>query len=158
IEFHITCATCMLNDTITGASAGVCVSGTETLTHSIPGGTWSSSNPSVATIGSSSGIISGVAIGTTTITYNVSGHITTSVISVVSTPDAGSISGTPTTCLGTETFLFDAVPGGIWSSSAPFVTDVFEGEVFGESLGTSTVSYTVTNACGSASATVVVTV
>jgi len=44
--------------TVTGATSG----GT---------GTWSSSDPAVATIGSSSGIVSGVAAGTTTITYSL---------------------------------------------------------------------------------------
>jgi uncharacterized protein YjdB len=53
---------------ITGPSS-VPVSGYITLTDATPGGTWSSSNPSVATIGPSTGVVTGVSLGTTTISY-----------------------------------------------------------------------------------------
>src|SRR5579871_979582 len=53
---------------ITGPSS-VCVAATITLSVTPTGGTWTSSAPGVATVGSSSGIVTGVTAGTTTIHY-----------------------------------------------------------------------------------------
>ena len=55
---------------ITGAST-VNIGATLTLESTTPGGTWSSSNTSVATV-NSTGIVTGVAIGTATISYTLS--------------------------------------------------------------------------------------
>lgn len=55
---------------ITG-SATVCVTDTTTISGIVPCGVWTSSNPAVATVGSSSGIVTGVAAGTATISYNM---------------------------------------------------------------------------------------
>jgi hypothetical protein len=51
-----------------GGPSAVCFNSSVTQTNSTPGGTWSSSNTGVATI-NSSGVITTVAPGTTTITY-----------------------------------------------------------------------------------------
>ena len=53
-----------------GGTKSVCVGKTTTLTDTTTGGVWSSSNTSVATIGTT-GIVTGVAAGTATITYTV---------------------------------------------------------------------------------------
>ena len=52
---------------ITGTTS-ICLGTTTTLADATPSGTWSSSNPSVATIGSGTGLVTGVAVGTVTIT------------------------------------------------------------------------------------------
>ena len=57
---------------ITGASY-VCTTGTTTLSDVTASGTWSSSNPSVASIDPVSGAVHGITAGTTTISYMVSG-------------------------------------------------------------------------------------
>jgi hypothetical protein len=51
------------------ATTSVCVGSTVTLSDATAGGTWSSSNPAVATIGSSTGVVTGVSSGTVVITY-----------------------------------------------------------------------------------------
>src|SRR6185295_12533098 len=52
----------------------ICTNGSTTFaSNGDAGGAWTSSNNSVATVGSSSGIVSGVAAGTATITYTVTG-------------------------------------------------------------------------------------
>ncbi|MCD6012714.1 MAG: domain containing protein [Flavipsychrobacter sp.] len=56
---------------IAGAHA-VCVGITTPLTNAVSGGTWTSASTSIATVGSSTGIVSGVAVGATTITYSLS--------------------------------------------------------------------------------------
>ncbi|RBL88664.1 Ig-like domain-containing protein [Chitinophaga flava] len=54
---------------ITGATT-VCLGGTTTLSNNTPGGTWSSNNPNLASIGSD-GTVNGVVAGTVIITYQL---------------------------------------------------------------------------------------
>ena len=75
--------------TITGTAAitggdTVCSLTPITLSDAAPGGIWTSSNTSVATVGSSSGVVTGIAAGTVTITYNVCAGIATATITVSS--------------------------------------------------------------------------
>jgi hypothetical protein len=58
--------------TLSGTQS-VCVSGTNTFSSTVSGGSWTSSDPAVATVISSTGVITGVAAGTATITYTVTG-------------------------------------------------------------------------------------
>ncbi len=57
--------------TLSGTQA-ICSNGTTTLASTVSGGAWSSSNTAVATI-NSSGVVTGVAIGSATMTYTVTG-------------------------------------------------------------------------------------
>ncbi|WP_212006373.1 Ig-like domain-containing protein [Chitinophaga sp. HK235] len=54
---------------ITGTTT-VCIGGTTTLSNNTPGGTWSSNNPNLASIGPD-GTVNGVVAGTVTITYQL---------------------------------------------------------------------------------------
>src|SRR4051812_35292812 len=99
----------------------LCAGGTRTLTNATPGGTWSSSNTAKATV-SSTGVVTGVAAGTTLISYNVSGTVATFVVTVNATPPA--ISGATTVCGLETTALSNALPGGTWSSANPGVGSV----------------------------------
>ena len=56
---------------ITGPSTLCANTGTITLADATPGGTWSSSDPTIATINPSTGVVSGIAPGSATITYTV---------------------------------------------------------------------------------------
>lgn len=148
-------------DSILGPSS-VCTGSTITLTDATSGGTWSSSTPAVATI-SSGGIVSGLSVGTTTISYTVSGicgsSTTTRVISVTSTTSPGSITGTATVTVGATTTLYDATAGGTWSSGSTSIATVSSsGVVTGVAAGTSTISYGVSGCSGMAYATQIVTV
>lgn len=151
--------------TITSGSASaitgtltVCESATTTLGNATSGGTWTSGNTSVASIGSASGVVTGVAEGTAIITYTSGSCAAVAVVTVNSLPVAGSISGTATVCESSITSLSSSVSGGAWSSSALSVATVAGGDVTGVAAGTTTISYTVTNGCGSANATQIVTV
>jgi len=85
---------------ISGASS-VCVSATTTLSGTPTGGTWSSSAMAIATVGSSSGIVTGVAAGTATISY-VSGITTyTKVVTVNALPTICAVTGGGSYCAGT---------------------------------------------------------
>ena len=137
----------------------VCVGSTTPLSDAGTGGTWSSSATGVATVGLTTGIVSGVSAGTAIISYITGTGTATQVITVNPIPSAGSITGASTVCQGTTISLTDASAGGVWSSSNTAVGSVSgTGVVGGISGGTTTISYTVTNGCGSATATHVVTV
>jgi uncharacterized protein YjdB len=146
---------------ITGSDA-VCAGSTITLANAVTGGSWSSSNTTVATVGST-GIVTGVAAGTTTISYTVTNGFgssyATKVVTVNALPNSGTVTGTTTVCAGSTTALSNATTGGAWSSSSTAIATVGStGVVTGVAAGTATISYTVANGCGSAVATRVVTV
>ncbi len=140
--------------TISGTPV-LCAGTTTTLTDLTGAGTWTSSNPLIATVGSSSGVVSGLAGGTTTIVFSLTstGCSTSEVVTV--NPAAAPITGTQTVCVGQNTTLADLTTGGAWSSSAPGIASVTGGVVTGVSAGTATISYALGTGC---SATVVVTV
>jgi uncharacterized protein YjdB len=142
---------------ITGAS-NVCVAATTTLSSTVTGGTWSSSTTGVATVGSTNGVVSGIAVGTATISYNFQGIITTATITVNPLADAGTITGASTVVAGSTITLSNAVSGGTWNSGSSNATVSSVGVVTGVTAGTAMISYTITNSCGSAVATKVVTI
>jgi hypothetical protein len=147
--------------TITGAST-VCAGSTITLANTVTGGSWISAGSAVATIGST-GIVTGVAAGTTTISYAVTNSFGTSyatkVVTVNPLPNAGTITGADGVCVGSTNTLTSAVSGGTWNSSNTAILTVSStGVVTGVAAGTATVSYTVSNSCGTAVATKVQTV
>lgn len=144
---------------ITGTMT-VCVGATTVLGNTVSGGIWSSSNPTVATIGSGSGIVTGLSAGTVTVTYSLTGGcITTAIVSVNPLPNADTITGPSTVCIGAGITLIDAAPGGIWNSSAAGTATVGStGIVTGITIGIAVISYTVTNSCGTATTLHIVTV
>ena len=145
--------------TISGPSI-VCTGATITLTTTGTPGTWSSSS-SNATV-SASGVVTGVSVGTATITYTASNSCgfatTTHIVTVNAGTGAGTITGTPTVCVGSTTSLSDAMPGGAWSSTTSNATITPGGVVTGVSAGTTTISYTITGSCGTTAATYAVTI
>ncbi len=100
-------STCAAPPFISGA-ASVCAGSTTTLTD-LPGGTWSSSDTTVAFIGLTTGIVTGAAVttpGSATITYtSPTGCTTTQIITVYPLPPA--ITGTMHVCVGQTTILGD---------------------------------------------------
>ena len=100
---------------IHGSTTG-CVGSNIMFTDSIGGGTWSSSNDAVATIGSASGVYTGVTLGNATITYTLGGSYITTVVTIAPyiVPSV-SISASPSgaVCSGTEvTYTASATNGG----------------------------------------------
>src|SRR6185436_11954576 len=98
----------------------LCLGATTSLSDASPGGSWSSSNLSVAYVDVSTGAVTGLDTGNATITYALtSGCQATAVVTVNPTPTI--ISGMAGVCLGNSATLFNGVPGGTWSSSNPTV-------------------------------------
>lgn len=139
-----------------GGATAVCVGATATLTNTSTPGTWSSSNTTVATILSSTGVATGIAAGTSTISYTLgTGCFRTRTLTVNPLPAA--IVGSLIICPATSTTLTSATGGGAWSSSAPAVAAVGAGTgvVTGGASGTATITYALPTTCF---ATAVVTV
>ncbi|GAA4461368.1 hypothetical protein GCM10023093_05900 [Nemorincola caseinilytica] len=132
--------------TITGNS-NICVGATTPYTNSVGGGTWASPSVAVATVGSASGIVTGIGAGNFILTYTTPGGCrTTRTLSVDALPNA--ITGTLSTCVGGNTTLATTSTGGIWSSTTSAATVSTTGVVTGQSTGTTLISYT--NAAGCA--------
>ncbi len=112
------------------------------------GGTWASSNTNVATI-NSSGIVTALSNGISTISYTYNANGTTNVsattFTVAVVPALPAISGAGSLCVGASTTLSIAAAGGAWSSIAGRATINTGGVVTGVSAGTATLRYTITN-------------
>ncbi len=135
---------------ITGAPQ-VCVGDTIMLTESVSGGIWSGSAAAIATV-SATGIVSGVSAGTVVISYiysNICGTVDTSKIITVNTlPDAGTITGPSNVCTDASVTLVDAVSGGVWGAVGSGISVTTGGAVNGITQGTDSVTYSVSNMCG----------
>lgn len=135
---------------ITGTQT-VCVGATRTFANTTSGGVWSSSNTAVATI-TSGGIITGVSAGIATISYtvtNVNGCVTavTRTITVNALPTVNAISGSNSTCMGTNIILSSTTSGGVWSSGSTNNATISSGGIVTPvSAGSSLISYTITDA------------
>ncbi len=132
------------------------------------GGVWVSSNPSIATVTTSSGatgVVTAVANGIDTITYvktSSNGCVSSAsaIVSVAPGTAPNAISGINNVCQGNTTSLSSSTPGGVWSTTSSSIASVNStGTVTGKSAGVSVIRYTLTNANGcNASATYNVTV
>ena len=140
----------------------LCAGSTTTLSNATPGGVWSSSATSIATVGSS-GVVTGISAGSAVISYTVTNSFgsATTTLAVVVNPaaSAGIIAGTEMVIEGSTTLLSSAYAGGTWMSSNPCIATVGStGTVTGIAAGTATISYWVSSVCGTAVATRAVTV
>ncbi len=136
-----------------GNTVPVCVGVTKLLTEGSTGGAWSSDNAAVATINPATGAITGVSLGTATISFQTSEGIATSIVTVNAQP--ADISGSAVICNATVT-LSDATAGGTWSSSNATIASVSaSGVVTGLHLGSATISYTSPSGCFTTTSAVV---
>jgi uncharacterized protein YjdB len=140
---------------ITG-TASVCVGATITLSDATTGGTWSSTATGIATI-SSTGLVTGMAPGTATISYVASAGTATKVVTV--NPNPAAITGIPVVCPGGVTTLADATAGGTWSSSGTATATVSAaGVVTGVASGSVIITYALSTGCKDTAAVTVSTV
>ena len=130
----VTCSAGTVNGTLS-----ICAGSTTNLTDATAGGVWSSSTTAVGTI-STTGVVTGLTAGTTTISYTAGGCSALAIVTVYPVPSA--ISGTTSMCQGASTTLTDAVAGGVWGNSAGSgsVTNI-GGVITGATAGTAIVSY-----------------
>ncbi len=147
---------------VTGASP-LCIGGTSAYTANgvlLGGGTgtWSSSNPAIATV-SAAGLVTGVSAGTCNIIYTIAGGCGGTIsaqqsVTIIPIASITSVTGTTPLCIGvTATYTANGVVTGggtgAWTSSNPAVATVSAaGLVTGISAGTSNIIYTINGVCG----------
>ena len=148
------------NGTSTITTASLCTLGAITRYYDATSyGTWTSSNPSVASVtgGSQAGNVTANTNGTATISYNVAAAngcvSTSSVVVTVAAITPNAITGTNSVCVGATTALSCTAPNGttgVWSSSNNLGTINVSGVYTGANAGTyGEARYTVTdNASG----------
>ena len=135
-----------LPNPITGSMIVCYGGGVTTLSETTGGGSWSSGNPSIASVGSS-GDVHGVSGGVATISYIMpSGcYVTASV--TVNAPIA-AIAGPSSMCIGNSISLTDASGGGSWTSGSPAIATITSGGLTGgASNGTSIITYSTSVGC-----------
>ena len=152
--------------TVSGVSP-LCIAATTTYSsNGDAGGTWTSSNISVATVNPSTGLVTAIATGTSTITYTISSGCSSPVtaskiITVIANANAGTVTGASPLCLAaTATYSSNGDAGGSWSSSntAVATVDPSTGLVTAIAAGSSTITYTVTGCGSTLSASKIITV
>ncbi len=130
-------------------SMNVCEGLTTSLTDATPSGAWSSGNTAIATINTSTGVVTGILAGTATVTYTIpTGCIMTATVTVDPLPAA--ITGATThVCEGLAITMSDATPSGTWSTANTAIATVSatSGVVTGILAGTTTLTYTLPTSC-----------
>lgn len=130
---------------ITG-STSVCQGLSTTLSNTTPGGTWTTSNTTVASINATTGVITGLAIGTDTVYYTASGCTAFMVFTVNS--GTFPITGPGTVCVTGSITLSNATGGGTWSTGAPATASINgTGVVTGVATGQAIITYSVPGGC-----------
>jgi Glycine rich protein/GEVED domain/Secretion system C-terminal sorting domain len=128
----------------------ICTGLNQTYVSTPSGGVWTSSNPALASVGSGTGIASGIAAGTPTITYTlpVTGCYATLPITVNANPTA-ILPPSIVVCKGQTIGLSSTPSGGTWTGLPPTVGTVtsLAGVLTGVNAGTGNVSYTLPTGC-----------
>ncbi len=150
---------------IYASSPTMCLGATVTLSDTLGGGTWHSSDSAVIHLGGTtywSTVAAPLSFGSATITYSyttmcagtpVSGSVTAS-YTTSGLVSAGTISGPSSVCDGASFTLTSTTAGGTWTSASPLVATVDgAGAGHGLSVGTAVISYEVTGLCNSSVAT-----
>lgn len=162
----ITCTAPVADFAINNATQ--CLSGnafafTNASTGTTPNYTWNFGDGS-ATVSSTNATNTYTSANTYTVTLTATNscgsNAITKAVTVTNVPvQPAAISGTTSVEVGTTTTLSSATSGGTWSSSNPAIATIdASGLVTGIAVGSSTITYTVTNSCGTATRTTVVTI
>lgn len=143
--------------TISGATT-LCAGASTGWTSTSAGGSWLSSNTAAATVNSSSGLVTGVAGGSSDISYTLTvlgcPYTVTETINITDASSIASVSGTSPLCVGaTDTYTANSVVlgggSGAWSSSNSSIATVnSSGLVTAVSAGNCNITYTITGGCG----------
>jgi len=144
---------------ITGPYPVFCQGAIISLSDTSHWGAWSSSDTSIAIV-DAAGYVTGIHTGSTTISYivaNTCGFSSDTIQVTVTAPSGFSISAITSPaaiCSGTSVLLTDSTAGGTWSSGDSTVANIDAmGSVAGINAGTATITYGISNSCGTYVAT-----
>ena len=107
-----------------GYANELCQGEISTPTATPTGGTWSSTNTSVATVDPVSGQFTGVAPGTFSLIYTLANGCLRTSTAITVHPTPAAITGNSAVCAGLTTQLSSSPAGGTWSSSNSAIADV----------------------------------
>jgi PKD repeat protein len=151
---------------VISGNTNICLGTDASFTANSTGGVWSSTNTNVATV-NTSGLVSGLTAGTSDISYSMNnGCGVTSATSTVTVakcapctlPVVAAINGQTQVTPGATIQLSDNTANGVWASgNTAIVTVDNTGKITGIAAGSTTVTYTVTNSCGSTVSSVTIT-
>jgi uncharacterized protein YjdB len=132
---------------ITGDTA-VCENAVTFVADIVGGGTWSSSNPLIASVDDTTGEVTGIVPGISYIVYMLPTGCTASFLMEI-LPALPSISGSLSICTGSSTTLANAQTGGVWSTNNAFVAAIGSatGTVNGLFPDTTSITYTMPHGC-----------
>jgi hypothetical protein len=137
----------------------VCINSSIVLSDAASGGVWSSSDAAIVV--GVAGMVTGITAGNATVTYSVTNTcgraIAQKTIAVIGLPDAGSVSGAAEVCAMATIVLSDNIAGGVWTAANGYAA-VAAGAVTGIAAGVDTIYYAVSNLCGSATTSRIITV
>ena len=151
--------------TVNGTSP-LCIGATATYSSTgNSGGTWTSSNPAVASVNPTTGLVTALSAGITNVVYTVTSGCNspaTAFKQLTVSPDAnsGTVTGNTPLCIGsTALYSSNGDAGGTWSSSNTLVATVnpSTGLVTAVSPGSANIIYTLTG-CNAIPASATVTV
>ena len=159
-----TCGTALATTTVTiipvpvptpvTGSALICQGSVSLYSNIITGGAWSTSNPAIATINSTTGLATGMMPGSAVFYYTVSNAcgapiIDTFAVGVIIAPVAGNIFGPIRLCISDTMRLYNYTTGGTWHvvNGRASITST-GGLVTGNASGVDTAYYVVSNSCG----------
>lgn len=137
--------------TITTAGHDICLGYSEAFYATVPDGVWTVTN-SAAVIDSGTGVLRSSSVGTDTVLYTHDAYrcpITdTYIVSVITVPSVGIITGRDTVCVGASIILTDTTGAGSWSSANSHTRVSGTGIVTGLLYGIDVINYTVAGTCG----------
>lgn len=142
--------------TVSLAQSTVCVGNGTTATGTPSGGTWTALSPGIATINSTTGVITTLAQGLATFRYTDPNGCQNTTSGLTINPGPTVLAGSNTLCIGQTT---NVTPNtlGTWSSASPLVASVTNaGLVTALSAGTSVMTYTETSTGCQSSLTITV--
>ncbi|UYQ92620.1 Ig-like domain-containing protein [Chitinophaga horti] len=133
----------------------LCIGTSATLTNATAGGAWTTSDPAIVNVNATTGEISGIAAGVSTITYNITNAngcvgSRTLDVEVAASVTVPAFTGGRGVCEGSTLDLDNTRTGGVWSTDNAAIADVdaSTGVVTGISAGIANITYTLTVATG----------
>lgn len=127
-----------------------CPGTTTMLVNSLGGGMWTSGSPSIATINPVTGVVMGISAGLASITYTTApGCPVYATVLINPLPDP-IIGADEIHCAADKDTVYNATPGGTWSSLTPTIVTVnaTSGALTVLMGGTAIVRYTLPTGCG----------
>ncbi len=128
--------------------SSVCLGSSTAVTDGMPGGAWTSGDPSIALIAPFTGIITPVALGTVTISYSLgTSCVATHPITVV--PAIAPITGPTATCVGSTIYESDSAGPGSWNIGNPSIAsyDFMTGGITGITPGATNLTFISSSGC-----------